>query len=455
MFSRETKVKQREKFYRPAREYMPVFALKGEFTMEHPDTRILERIVSKAGTPTIVYDEKAIAEKMRRFKESLHSNYFITRVLYASKAFICDAMARLACDNDLYFDAVSGGEVDVLQQAGVPAERIYFHGNNKTAREITDFFQMGRGHIVVDNKDELSLVKDIANGLAQEMDILIRVNPGVEAHTHEYIKTATKDSKFGISIDAHTELKEMLRVIKKDEYLFFKGFHAHIGSQIFEPDAFEGEVAIMGQFIDMVEHKWDVGVEELDLGGGFAIAFTDEDHPTDISEMCRRIIGSCEDMIKDRKLSLKVVSIEPGRSMVGDNAFTLYTAGNRKKTETKEFLFVDGGMADNIRPALYQAEYTCDNLTKEGKPKDKTYVLAGKCCESGDVLIKEARLPATDPGDLIIVYATGAYGYSMASNYNRLGRPAVVFLNGDDARLVLRRETYEDMRSLETDMPLY
>ncbi len=423
--------------------------------MQHPDTKLLERVVSQVGTPVIIYDEDAIAKKMQTYVNSMKTEHFNTRVLYASKAFLCDAMAKLAYDNDMYFDAVSGGEIDVLKRAGIPAERIYFHGNNKTAKEISDFFLMGRGHIVVDNKDELSLVTDIANGLARQMDVLIRVNPGIEAHTHEYIQTATKDSKFGISIEQTKALEEMIRAIKKDHFLFFKGFHAHIGSQIFEIDAFEAEIAVMGQFIDMVEHKWDVNVEELDLGGGFAISFTDEDKAVPVETICKRIIKSCEDIVNDRKLSLKVISIEPGRSVVGDNAYTIYTAGNRKRTFTKRYLFIDGGMADNIRPALYQADYQCVNLTREDEVCDQKLELAGKCCESGDIIVKGAMLPEPKPGDLILVYATGAYGYSMASNYNRLGRPPVVFIKGKSAREVLRRETYDDMYALESDKTLF
>ena len=423
--------------------------------MKHPDTKTLERVVSLVGTPVIVYDEDAIAEKMQSYVRGLKTEQFNTRVLYASKAFICDAMAKLALDNDMYFDAVSGGELDVLRRAGVPAERIYFHGNNKTVRELTEFFKMGRGHVVVDNKDELSLVTDIANGLGQQMDVLIRVNPGVEAHTHEYIQTATKDSKFGISIEQTRALEEMIRSIKKDHYLFFKGFHAHIGSQILEIDAFEAEIAIMGQFIDMVEHKWDVNVEELDLGGGFAINFTDEDKAIPVEEICQKIVRSCEDIVRDRKLSLKTISIEPGRSIAGEDAYTIYTVGNRKRTFSKRYLFVDGGMADNIRPALYQADYQCVNLTREDAECDQVFDIAGKCCESADILVKDAKLPEPLPGDLLLVYSTGAYGYSMASNYNRLGRPPVVFVKGDNARQVLRRETYDDMYALEADDQLF
>ena len=222
-----------------------------------------------------------------------------------------------------------------------------------------------------------------------------------------------------------------------------------------EMDVYLRASDVMLTFIADIKAKTRYEARELDLGGGFAIDFTDKDKAAPVEEICKRIVRSCEDIVNDRKLSLKIISIEPGRSVVGDNAYTIYTAGNRKRTFTKRFLFVDGGMADNIRPALYQAEYQCVNLSREDAVCDQVFDLAGKCCESGDVLVKGAKLPEPLPGDLILVYSTGAYGYSMASNYNRLGRPPVVFIKGNSAREVLRRETYDDMYALESDKTLF
>lgn len=423
--------------------------------MIHPSNAILEKIVEKVGTPVMVYDEDLLRAKITSYVTNLKSDMFNTRVLYASKSFICKEMAKLAMDCGTGFDAVSGGEVQCLKEAGVKADMVYFHGNNKTYAEVCEFFDFGTGHIVVDNADELTLITAVADEKKVPMNILIRVNPGVEAHTHEFIQTATKDSKFGISIDYKDGIKAMLDIIEGSEYLTFKGFHAHIGSQIFEADAFEGEIAVMAAFIDEVQKLWGITVEELDLGGGFAIKFTDADNPMPVEEVCERIIAACEREITERKLSLNLICIEPGRSIAGDLGHTIYSAGCRKKTASKEFLFIDGGMADNIRPALYDAEYCCTNLSKEDKPADTNYVIAGKCCESGDIIIKNALLPETEPGDLILVYSTGAYGYSMASNYNKLGRPPVVFVSGDNARLVLRRETYADLLALETEENIF
>lgn len=419
--------------------------------LTYPRPSLLREIADNCGTPVMIYDEDALRQTMREYTGSFKSEMFETRVLYASKAFLCKAMAKAAMEEGLHFDAVSGGEIHCLAQAGVPAEKIHFHGNNKTPREIQEFFRMGRGHIIVDNCDELTLVIETAERMASPMDIIIRVNPGVEAHTHEYIATATKDSKFGISIDREDEIRRMIRAVENCPHLSFKGFHSHIGSQILEVEAFAAEIRVMFDFIDRVEQQWGIEVEELDLGGGFAISYTEADNPPDTEDVCSRIIALCEEEVTRRRLNIRRLMIEPGRSIVGDAGYTLYRAGCRKMTDSRDYIFVDGGMADNIRPALYDAEYTCRNITRDNAKADRTYAVAGKCCESGDILIKQARLPETAPGDLILFHATGAYGYSMASNYNRLGRPAVVFASGDTYRTVVRRETYEDMMKLDVE----
>lgn len=419
--------------------------------LTYPNPSVLKEIADTCGTPVMIYDEDAVRNTMKEYVTNFKSDMFETNVLYASKAFLCKAIAKAAAEEGLHFDAVSGGEIFCLAKAGVPAEKIHFHGNNKTPREIEDFFRMGHGHIIVDNEDELNLIIAIAERVKSQMDILIRVNPGVEAHTHEYIATATKDSKFGVSIDKEETIRNMINSVAESDYLNFGGFHSHIGSQILEVEAFAMEIRVMFDFLDKVANSWGVTVEELDLGGGFAIKYTEEDNPPSTEEVCSRIIALCEEEVVQRKLPIKRLMIEPGRSVVGDAGYTLYTAGCRKSTDSREYIFIDGGMADNIRPALYDAVYTCRNISRDEAEADRTYAIAGKCCESGDILIKEASLPETAPGDLILVHATGAYGYSMASNYNRLGRPAVVFTSGDTYRTVLRRETYEDMMALDVE----
>lgn len=423
--------------------------------MLHPATDILKKVVEKTGTPVMIYDEERIRTRISEYLDNFKSDKFETRVLYASKAFCSGYTARMANEAGMYFDCVSGGEVYCLTTNGVPVSKLYFHGNNKTPREITEYLGKGRGHIVVDNADELGLIAKIAEEEGKPADILVRVNPGVEAHTHEYIATATKDSKFGISIDKKDEILEMVETVNASSQLEFQGFHAHIGSQIFAASSFEGEIQAMFDFIEEMVKAHGVTVNELDLGGGFAIQYTDADDPDDIPTVCKRMITNCECQMETRGLDIKIICIEPGRSLVGDSGYTIYTAGCRKKTDSKEYLFIDGGMADNIRPALYDAEYQCTNLTRETEPATKNYVIAGKCCESGDVIIKEAPLPESYPGDLILVYSTGAYGYSMASVYNKLGRPPVVFVNGDSAKVVLKREDYKELEALETNESIF
>lgn len=410
---------------------------------------LLISIAQKFGTPVIVYNEDLIRQTMRDFIQTFKSDFFATKILYASKAFLCQHMAQLALDENFCFDAVSGAEVDLLARVGVKAEQIYFHGNNKTPRELQEFLQLGRGQIVIDNIDELNLLISTAQKLQKTADILIRVNPGIDAHTHAYITTACKDSKFGISIAEADAIAAIIEKINQSKLLSFKGFHAHIGSQIFQQAAFTAEIETMVDFIATMRNQYQIKTEQLDLGGGFAIHYTDSDAPIPIRQLCRDLIKKLESALKAKKLTLSHVIIEPGRSIVGAAACTLYTVGSLKKTETIEYAFIDGGMSDNIRPALYQAEYSCTNISQAKAPLDHSYDIAGKCCESGDILIHQAKLPKTQRGDILKVNSTGAYGYSMASNYNRLGRPPVIFVKDGVPKCVLRREDYDDMLALE------
>lgn len=418
------------------------------------ENREYKEIAQKMGTPVMVYDEDAIVERMREYVDNFRSYLFRTKVLYASKAFICGAMVRLAEKEGLCFDAVSGGEVNLIHACGVESEKIYFHGNNKTKKELVEFLKAGKGTVIADNMDEIRLLIAVAEDIEEDANVIIRVNPGIDAHTHEYIKTATKDSKFGISSDDKDGIAAMVKAVWECEFLKFKGFHAHIGSQIFDRNAFLDEIHVMCEFLEVMKKEYGIRTESLDLGGGFAIRFTDKDAPIPIPELCREMISALEEEIGNRELDINEVMIEPGRSIAGEAGVTIYEAGAIKKTATKEFLFIDGGMSDNIRPALYQAEYECENISRPDKEKVKIYEVAGKCCESGDILIHGALLPETERGDLIKVNATGAYGYSMASTYNRLGRPPVVFVKEGIARCVLKRESYIDMRALETETML-
>lgn len=407
------------------------------------------------GTPLLVYDEAKIEGQLESAIQGFQSEQFGTEVVYAAKAFSCKAIFQKIQEAGAGLDVVSGGELYCAKEAGVDMERIYFHGNNKSEEELNMALEFGCGTIVLDNAMECQRLCRLAEEQKQTIGVLLRVNPGVEAHTHEYIRTSGADSKFGISIEKKEEIRQLLQPAMNSKYVEFKGFHSHIGSQITETDGFSAALEIMIRFIREMKEGYSIEAKQLSIGGGFGIKYTAGDKPIPLGDMAKMLVRICEENLKAEGVSLEKLLIEPGRSIVGEAGYALYKVGFSKDTDTKHFLFVDGGMSDNIRPALYQAEYSCDIATRLGEPKDKTYCIAGKNCESGDILIKEAELPASaEEGDLLVIYAAGAYGYSMASNYNRAGRPEVIFAKEGKARRVLRRETYQDQLRLEADEQL-
>lgn len=402
------------------------------------------------GTPLLVYDEEMLRKRLREYRECMTNKKFSTRVAYAGKTFLCKAMAKLVREEGASLDVVSGGELHCALAAGFPAKDIVFHGNNKTPDELRAALEAGVGTIVVDNLPECEALAALTRQTGTQTDVLLRVNPGVEAHTHKYIITAHPDSKFGVSVTRRDELYAVLETMRASGTLHFRGFHAHIGSQIFDKAAFAAEIEALAALAQETQQRgWPA--EVFDLGGGFAARYTDEDAPIPVPEVCKTILETCARQTEERHLALREVWIEPGRSVAGEAGTTLYTAGWQKTTDHRQYVFVDGGMADNIRPALYEAQYSCDAATRMNEAKTQTYTVAGKCCESGDILIESALLPPLETGDLLAVYTTGAYCYSMASNYNHLGRPAVVFARGGKARCVLRRETPQDLLYLETE----
>ena len=410
----------------------------------------LRRLARAVGTPLLVYDEEALRKRMDQYAAAFRHPQLETQMVYAGKAFLCGAMVRLVDEAGWWLDVVSGGELACALRSGMPPRRILFHGNNKTPAELAAALEAGVGAVVVDNLPECRRLASLARQLRKPAAALLRVNPGVETHTHRYIVTAHLDSKFGISMARREELYAALAELGASDYLTFLGFHAHIGSQITDPAAFVAEIqqlAILSQEAEQRGYQ----VPVWDLGGGFAARYTQEDNPPPVEEICRAILDACAGQKAERSLSLKRVLIEPGRSVVGEAGTTVYTVGWLKSTPAREYLFVDGGMADNIRPALYQAQYRCTPVERPTAPPARTYTVAGKCCESGDILIQEAPLPAMKTGELLAVHTTGAYCYSMASNYNGLGRPPVVFARGGKARLVLRREEPEDLLRLECE----
>jgi diaminopimelate decarboxylase len=409
----------------------------------------ISQLAQQYGTPLYVYDEQYLRDMLGTYQREFRSAEFETGVLYASKAFSCKAIIRLIEEYGFCLDVVSDGELVTAMQAGYDCKNIFFHGNNKTMNELNLAKQAGVGTIVVDNRMEAELIRTVYADAAEPVHTLLRVNPGIEAHTHQYIVTAHVDSKFGISFLNEEELIETICILQSGNNVIFDGIHAHIGSQIFDGQAFAEEIRKLFAFAAHLKEDYDITIHTIDIGGGFAVRYTDADSPIPIGEVCRMILNTASE--ENRKLNgqIKRLLIEPGRSIVAEAGYTIYTVGGIKKTPNKTYLFVDGGMSDNIRPALYQAEYDAFLAGKENEPAETEYTVAGKCCESGDILVQKIRLPKAEPGDLLVMKTTGAYGYSMASHYNKLLLPAVVFAKDGTSRTVIRRETYEHMLSLE------
>ena len=409
-------------------------------------------LAKQYGTPLFVYDVALIRERARGFKNTFEQLDVTAQVAYASKAFACVAAYQLAAQEELSLDVVSGGELYTAIKAGFPVERIHFHGNNKSIAELEMAFDTKIGCIVVDNFYEIDLLKQISQERKQTMNILLRVTPGVEAHTHDFITTGQADSKFGFDLN-NGQADEAFKLVKDHEFLNLLGLHCHIGSQIFETDGFAlaaGKVmAKMGAW--KAEHNFEATV--LNLGGGFGIRYTEEDKPLEPSTYVEEMIKSVRAEAEKVNLSMPEIWIEPGRSMVGDAGTSLYTIGSNKTVPgVREYIAVDGGMSDNIRPALYDAKYDAVIANKVDEQKSATYTVAGKLCESGDKLMIDAQLQEANSGDILAMFCTGAYGYSMASNYNRVPRPAVVFVENGEHQLVIKRESYDDL--VVNDLPL-
>ena len=397
-------------------------------------------LASTYGTPLYVIDGDYIKDQCKKLKQSFKHKSLETEILYASKAFSSKAMYGLVEEMDLALDVVSGGELYTAQASNFPMERVYFHGNNKSIKEIDMALKAGVHRIVVDNLMELEYI----NSLNQHVNILIRINPGIEAHTHEYIQTANDDSKFGISFESY-DLTKAIQCCIESETINLMGFHCHIGSQIHEASSFEKAAAVMLDQIKLLEHKYQLNVTELNLGGGFGVYYSKDQPITDFGFLTD-LLNQCYGYINKHQLNIKKMMIEPGRLLVANAGSTIYEIGFTKTTISgKNYMFVDGGMTDNIRPALYQAEYEACVGNKMTHENETLYTVAGKCCESGDILIKDILLPTVEKGDLLVVASTGAYNYSMASHYNRIPKAAVVMIENQTARTVIKRETYEDL----------
>lgn len=395
------------------------------------------------GTPLYVMDEETIRQAARAYLDALKSYYpGSSDVLYASKALCNLAINRLMDNEGLGTEVVSGGELFTALKAGIAPERIHFQGNNKSPEEIRLALEEGIGRFLVDNLDELTLLGRLAAEMGTRPSVILRVTPGIEAHTHEYVRTGHEDTKFGLDLPG--QLDEALRYIVSTNQFQFQGLQGHIGSQIFDIAPFVANVEVLVDLAHYVERTYRLRVVELDVGGGLGIAYGEDDDPPAIHDLVKAVAERVQSLCEERGMALPKLIMEPGRSIVGMAGATIYTVGTRKEIPgIRTYLSVDGGMADNPRPITYGAGYQADPVVVSERIEKVT--LAGKCCESGDVLIPKLELPRMAAGEFLVTWGTGAYCYSMASNYNRLPRPAMVLVGEGRSEVISERETWADL----------
>ena len=403
-------------------------------------------LAERFGTPLFVFDEVTFRRRASDFKDAFPG----ATVYYAAKAFQCLAMCRMVADEGLGIDVASGGELHTALSAGFPPERMMMHGNNKAEADLARAVDEGVGTIALDNLEEIGFVAALAEQAGRRQRVVIRVTPGVEAHTHEYIQTGHEDTKFGVSVEGGAAREAMIRAAGY-EFLHLAGIHAHIGSNIFSAEPFAKTIEVLFDLVAGVRRDRNIGVEELDLGGGIGVPYLPEDDPVRLDEFAAIIRSAVEEQAGRHGIPAPRLSFEPGRFLVANAMVTLYSVGVVKDLPgIRTYVSVDGGMSDNIRPALYQARYAALLANKAGEVADRTVTVAGMHCESGDVLLHDVALPSSiRRGDLLAVPATGAYGYSMASNYNRKPRPAVVAARDGRARMMVRRESLDDLLRLD------
>ena len=402
-------------------------------------------LIKEYGSPLYVFDEDLIREYCRDYRKYFRCEENNNRVAFAGKAFLTVQMCKLLNEENMFLDVVSGGELYTAYKAGFPLERVMFHGNNKTLDEIELGVKLGVGNFVVDNHYEMESLNKIAKSYDKVQNIYLRITPGIEAHTHEYIKTGQIDSKFGFA-PVGTVIDDAVKKAISLENINLVGIHCHIGSQIFELQPYEDAVVVMLDLIKKVQENYDYFIKEVDFGGGFGIYYNKGDKPRTTREYCETIINKVDEVCKKTGQNRPILTIEPGRSIVANSGTTLYTIGSVKEIPgVRTYAAIDGGMTDNIRPALYNAEYECVIANRVEEKCGQTITIAGKCCESGDILMENVTLPEVKSGDILAVLTTGAYGYSMSSNYNRIPRPAVVMVKDGNSKLVCKRESYEDI----------
>ena len=401
-------------------------------------------LANKYGTPLYVIDEVSLRTICKEYKEAFRE-YGNIKMMYASKALCTSAIIRILDEEGFGFDTVSAGEIYTVYKSGVDMSKVLFNGNNKTEKEIKLALDLKVGRFSVDNFYEAKLLNDIAKDKGQIVEILLRLTPGIECHTHEYIQTGQIDSKFGFDL---SQVDEIVSLIKNEYHnLCLKGVHAHIGSQIFELKSFSDEVDILIKETGRINEKYDLSLNEMNIGGGLGVKYIESDNPPDVKLLAEAIAES----LNKYSIDVPTIYLEPGRSIISTAGVTLYTVGSSKTVdvngELKRYVAVDGGMADNPRPSMYQAEYVAEVANKQKLPKNEKVTIAGRYCESGDILINEIMLPHLESGDILCVYNTGAYNYSMASNYNRVEKPAMVLVNSSQSDIIVNRESLDDLIS--------
>ncbi|UOR12408.1 diaminopimelate decarboxylase [Halobacillus amylolyticus] len=406
-------------------------------------------IAEAYGTPLYVYDVDRIRTNARAFVQTFKQHEIPAQVAYASKAFSSIAMLQVAKEEGLSLDVVSEGELHTALEAEFPVEKIHMHGNNKSLDELDMAVDAGIGCIVVDNFYEIALLSDLVEKKNTKMDVLLRVTPGIEAHTHDYILTGQEDSKFGFDLSSG-QAEQAYKLLHDSERIHVKGLHCHIGSQIFETSGFTLATQKLFATMNDWREKFQFTAEVLNLGGGFGIQYTEEDDPLALDQYAFALIEEVKRQSTNMGYPMPEIWIEPGRAIVGDAGVTLYTLGAIKDIPgIRTYVSVDGGMTDNIRPALYQAKYDAVLANRMNESRSREYAIAGKCCESGDMLLWDVELPEVEHNDLLAVFSTGAYGYSMANNYNRFGKAAVVFIENGMHQLVVRRENFQEVTRLD------
>ena len=400
-------------------------------------------LAQEFGTPLYILDETTVRGKCREYRTAFKDKYINCQIIYASKALCTTALLKIIQDEGLGLDVSSGGELYTAKRAGFNLSNIYFHGNNKTEREMEDAINWGVGQIVVDNLDELSLLDIISAKLNKKVRILFRVNPGIEAHTHEFIQTGKTDSKFGI---AKENIVSAVKAAINMKNIEFVGLHSHIGSQIFDTKGFLAEIDVLTQLASDIIKETGFRIEIINIGGGLGIDYSGHDDLVSIDVLASQLTDKLKNKCKEFNLGEPKLILEPGRSIVANAGVTLYSVGSVKEIPgIRTYVSVDGGMSDNPRPILYQAKYEALVANRANEKTTSKVTIAGRFCESGDKLIENYELATVKPGDIIAVLATGAYNYSMASNYNRVPRPAMVLATNGIPTLIIKRETYEDL----------